>query len=136
MIPVFIGSWATDTCAYFAGYFFGKHKLAPVISPKKTVEGSIGGILGTLILMLTYSYIGAEVCDVRVNAVNVIILSLICGGVSQLGDLCASVIKREQGIKDYGHIMPGHGGVMDRFDSVLFAAPVVYYFIESLPIFI
>ncbi len=132
---IFVGAWITDSCAYFAGRAFGKHKLAPVISPKKTVEGSIGGIVGTALIMCLYGFLVGEFTAVQPHYPQLIILGLLCGVISQLGDLSASAIKREYGIKDYGKIMPGHGGVMDRFDSVLFVAPLVYHFVGMFPIF-
>ena len=125
---IFIGSWITDTCAYFTGFAIGKHKLAPSVSPKKTIEGSI---------LAAYTAIMGNIMDsITVNVTSAICVGLICGVISQFGDLCASVIKRENNIKDFGKIMPGHGGVMDRFDSFIFVAPVVYYFLNSFPIFI
>lgn len=133
---VLIGSWITDSCAYFAGYAFGKHKLAPSISPKKTIEGSVGGILGVSVILTAYAHVAANIFNITANISSAIIIGLICGVISQLGDLCASVIKRENNVKDFGNIMPGHGGVMDRFDSFLFVAPAVYYLLEVLPIFV
>lgn len=132
---VFVGAWITDSCAYFAGRAFGKHKLAPVISPKKTVEGSIGGIVGTALIMCLYGFLVGQFTAVSPRYIPLLALGLLCGVVSQLGDLSASAVKREYGIKDYGNIMPGHGGVMDRFDSVLFVAPLVYHFVSVFPIF-
>lgn len=132
---IFIGSWITDTCAYFCGMLFGKHKLAPTISPKKTVEGAAGGALGTMLVMTVYALCVKHFAAVNLNLPGVIILGILCGIFSQTGDLCASIIKREHGIKDFGHIMPGHGGVMDRFDSLIFVSPIVYYFISFFPIF-
>ena len=132
---IFIGSWITDTCAYFSGMLFGKHKLAPTISPKKTVEGAAGGALGTMLVMTVYALCVKHFAAVNLNLPGVIILGILCGIFSQTGDLCASIIKREHGIKDFGHIMPGHGGVMDRFDSLIFVSPIVYYFISFFPIF-
>lgn len=119
---VFIIAWGTDTFAYLTGMLFGKTKLCPKISPKKTVEGSIGGILGAVILTFFYT-----------NYFNLfpmwkfILISMMGAVLAQVGDLTASKIKRITGIKDYGFIMPGHGGVLDRFDSILFIAPYVYY---------
>ncbi|MBR2884910.1 MAG: phosphatidate cytidylyltransferase [Clostridia bacterium] len=134
---IFIGSWITDTCAYFTGFAIGKHKLAPSVSPKKTIEGSIGGIVGVTVILAAYTAIMGNIMDsITVNVTSAICVGLICGVISQFGDLCASVIKRENNIKDFGKIMPGHGGVMDRFDSFIFVAPVVYYFLNSFPIFI
>ena len=131
---IFIGCWVTDSFAYFAGVFFGKHKLAPVISPKKTVEGSIGGILGVTAVTMAYGALLSNIFGYEANLFNAAIMGAVCGVVSQLGDLCASVIKREHKIKDYGNIMPGHGGVMDRFDSIIFVAPAVYYLMSVLPV--
>ena len=136
VLVVLIGSWITDTCAYFTGFFLGKHKLAPEISPKKTVEGSIGGVLGVILILVAYAYAIGNIMNVSVNLVSVVIIGLVAGIVSQFGDLCASIIKREHNIKDFGNIMPGHGGVMDRFDSLLFVAPAVYYILKFYPIFV
>jgi len=136
VLVILIGCWITDTCAYFSGYFFGKHKLAPEISPKKTVEGSIGGVLGVVIIMVAYAHITANIFDLSVNTISAIVIGLTAGVFSQFGDLCASIIKREHNIKDFGNIMPGHGGVMDRFDSLIFVAPIVYYILKFYPIFI
>lgn len=134
---IFIGSWITDTCAYFTGLAIGKHKLAPSISPKKTIEGSMGGVVGVTVILAAYTAVFGNIIDgITVNITSAVCLGLICGVISQFGDLCASVIKRENNIKDFGKIMPGHGGVMDRFDSFIFVAPVVYYFLNSFPIFI
>ena len=135
VLVVLIGSWITDTCAYFAGYFFGKHKLAPEISPKKTIEGSIGGIIGVMIIIVAYAYVAGNIMNVSVNIYSAIAAGLVAGIVSQFGDLCASIIKREHNVKDFGNIMPGHGGVMDRFDSLLFVAPALYYILKFFPIF-
>ncbi len=136
VLVILIGCWITDSCAYFSGYFFGKHKLAPAISPKKTVEGSIGGVLGVIIIMVAYAYVAGNIMNVSVNLVSAAVIGFTTGVVSQFGDLCASIIKREHNIKDFGNIMPGHGGVMDRFDSLMFVAPAVYYILKFFPIFI
>lgn len=132
---IFVGAWLTDTFAYFTGRAFGKHKLAPVISPKKTVEGSVGGIIGTALSMALYGFIVGRFTAFVPSYPALIGLGLACGVISQLGDLSMSAIKREYNIKDYGNIMPGHGGIMDRFDSVLFVAPLVYHFVRFIPIF-
>ena len=119
-----IGTWASDTFAYFAGSFFGRHKLCPSISPGKTVEGFVGGLIGT-----TASVAGLGVLfgfDVQVMAV----LGLCICIIATLGDLVESVMKRYTGIKDSGHIIPGHGGIWDRFDSVIYTVPFVYYFVQ------
>lgn len=121
---VFITAFGTDIFAYFAGVTLGKHKLCPKISPKKSIEGSIGGMLGSIILCLVFSMIFA-----KNMMIHCIIIGALGGIVSQFGDLTASIFKRKMGIKDYGNLIPGHGGIMDRFDSVLFTGPMVYYYI-------
>jgi phosphatidate cytidylyltransferase len=121
---VFLTAFGTDSMAYFTGYAIGKHKLAPKISPKKTVEGSIGGILGSVLLCGLFGYF-----MIPRLLLHCIIIGVIGGVISQLGDLTASIFKRKMGIKDYGNLIPGHGGILDRFDSVLFTAPMVYYYI-------
>lgn len=122
---VFIIAFGTDTFAYFAGNKFGKRKLCPKISPNKTVEGSIGGIIGSLILTVIFAMI------MNLDALlRLMILAVISSIISQLGDLVASRIKRVSGIKDYGKLIPGHGGVLDRFDSIILVAPVIYYFVR------
>lgn len=123
---VFIIAWCTDTFAYFFGRAFGKHKLSPEVSPKKTVEGSIGGILACMFALLVYS-IAVGSGHIAFHVVQLLVLGFFGSVVAQIGDLSASLIKRHTGIKDYGKIMPGHGGILDRFDSILFTAPVVYY---------
>lgn len=122
---IFLMAFGTDTFAYFAGNLFGKHKLSPKISPNKTIEGSIGGIIGSLIITILYaSY-------VSINPLwKLVIMSILTSIISQLGDLVASKIKRMTGIKDFGKLMPGHGGVLDRFDSIILTAPVIYYFVR------
>lgn len=124
-------AWGGDTFAYFAGRFFGKHKLAPIVSPQKTVEGAIGGILGCVLLgeICTYVYQNiADKSDIFFHGVApafylvVAVLGVIAAVLGILGDLFASVVKRQHGIKDYGTIFPGHGGILDRFDSVLFVS--------------
>lgn len=124
---VFIIAFGTDTFAYITGNLIGKRKLSPKISPNKTIEGSIGGILGAVLLSIVY----ANLIGIK-EPINIIIISFIGSIVSQIGDLTASKIKRIAQIKDYGFIMPGHGGVLDRFDSIIFATPVVYYCISIL----
>ncbi len=120
---VFIGAWVTDGAAYFVGRAIGKHKLIPDVSPKKTVEGAIGGSIFCALSFLAYGLVVAHFSDSTVNAVEIIIAGLIISVISQFGDLIASLIKRHYGIKDYGKIFPGHGGVMDRFDSIISIAP-------------
>lgn len=121
---VVLTAFGTDIMAYFSGFLFGKHKLCPKISPKKTIEGSIGGTLGSVILSGLFGYFFAP--EVLVHC---LIIGVLGGIVSQFGDLTASIFKRKMGIKDYGNLIPGHGGILDRFDSVLFTGPMVYYYI-------
>lgn len=125
---IFICSWICDTCAYCTGMLFGKHKLAPKLSPKKSVEGSVGGILGSVLIGILYAFL------IKEHLVSIenpyIACALICGlgaVISQLGDLAASGIKRNYEVKDYGKLIPGHGGILDRFDSVIFTAPGIYF---------
>ncbi len=129
-------AWIADTGAYFAGTFFGKHKLCPEISPKKTVEGFFGGIVTDIVVMVAFALIYSLISGAHVHYLWLIFAGTVCAIISVLGDLSASVLKRQQGLKDFGNIMPGHGGVMDRFDSVLFTVPA-FYALECLyPIFI
>ncbi|WP_298022773.1 phosphatidate cytidylyltransferase [uncultured Dysosmobacter sp.] len=121
----FILSFACDTFAYFAGLTLGKHKLAPKVSPKKTIEGSIGGLLGNVVCGLLFAFVMDRWFGGSIGYGPMVILALLCGMVAQLGDLSFSLIKREFGIKDYGHLFLEHGGVLDRFDSVLFVTPVI-----------
>lgn len=122
---VFVAAWVTDTMAYFTGRFLGKHKLCPNISPKKTIEGSVGGVVFCALSFLLYGFIVQKIVGVTPNYAMLFISGLALSLVSQIGDLAASLIKREHGVKDYGKLMPGHGGVMDRFDSILAVAPVL-----------
>lgn len=118
---IFLCSWGCDTCAYCVGMLIGKHKMAPVLSPKKSVEGGIGGVAGAALLGVIY----AAATDGPMAE-----YALICAVgalISMVGDLAASAIKRNQGIKDYGKLIPGHGGILDRFDSVIFTAPAIYF---------
>ncbi|MDO5402737.1 MAG: phosphatidate cytidylyltransferase [Eubacteriales bacterium] len=126
---IFVASWGNDTFAYFTGVLFGKHKMAPVLSPKKSVEGAVGGIAGATILGLIYGYIvGPEIEGMFLSpAITFAAASCIGALLAIVGDLCASAIKRNYEIKDYGKLIPGHGGIMDRFDSVIFTAPAVYW---------
>ena len=124
LLPL-VAAWGSDTCALFAGMFFGKHKLAPVVSPKKTVEGAIGGVLGATLLTVLVVLLYNKLTPIDIPLWGAVLLGSIGAVIGQLGDLTFSVIKRHTGIKDYGHIFPGHGGVLDRFDSVVFVAPVV-----------
>ena len=121
----FVLSFACDTFAYFAGRAFGKHKLAPKVSPKKTIEGSIGGIAGNVVCGLLFVLVMDRAFGAGISYGAMALLALLCSIVAQVGDLSFSLIKREFGIKDYGHLFLAHGGVLDRFDSVLFVTPVI-----------
>lgn len=126
---IVIGSWGSDTCAYCVGKLFGKHHFSE-LSPKKTIEGCVGGVLGAGLIAFIYSFFFPihEMGSVRVPIAFVFpIVAIICAGISQVGDLAASAIKRNYNVKDYGKVIPGHGGILDRFDSVIFVAPFVYY---------
>ena len=118
-ILIFLGAWMTDIFAYFTGKLFGKHKLIPDVSPKKTIEGSIGGIVFCTISFVLYALVIDAVFDMYIRLTFLIVSGVLVSIVSQIGDLIMSVIKRHYGIKDYGKIFPGHGGMLDRFDSVL-----------------
>lgn len=126
---VFLIGFGSDTFAYFAGRLFGKHKLAKELSPKKTIEGSIGGIIGAMILCAVYGYFMFK--SGKIEDLSKLKWLILMGGVgsilSQIGDLVASAIKRQTGIKDFGKLLPGHGGILDRFDSNFFTAPFVYF---------
>ena len=124
---IFISSWLSDTAAYYSGRFLGKHKLCPKVSPKKTVEGSIGGFLGATIFGLIvnkYIYI--------MPIYHYFIIGALCGIFGQFGDLVASSVKRYVGIKDYSNLIPGHGGILDRFDSIIFSATVIFYYLTFI----
>ena len=124
---IFLCSWGCDTCAYCVGVLIGKHKMAPVLSPKKSIEGAVGGVLGAALLGAIYA---AATGAYNPNPAHTpLIYAIICAVgalVSMVGDLAASAIKRQENIKDYGTLIPGHGGILDRFDSVIFTAPVIY----------
>ena len=130
----FIGAWLPDTAAYFVGSAIGKHKLIESISPKKTVEGSVGALAGAVI---SYGIYGGILIAMgfQVHYVPLLILAILCGAVAQLGDLSASLMKRAYGAKDFGNMIPGHGGMLDRVDSLMFITPVVYCFISLFPVF-
>lgn len=125
---VFLGSWGSDTCAYCIGCLFGKHKAFPRLSPKKSIEGCIGGIAGAALVCGIYALcLNHFFSDVSVSVIGYAVLGMAASVVSQIGDLAASALKRNYGIKDYGKLIPGHGGILDRFDSILFTAPIIYY---------
>ena len=139
-VLIFGVPWIADSAAYFVGSAIGKHRLCPAISPKKTVEGAIGGVVFATILPLLFGLIfknvyAAENTWIEVNWLILPVIGLVNSLVSILGDLLFSVIKRKCGIKDYGSIMPGHGGLLDRFDSVILCVPFVYFISKYVPIF-
>jgi len=121
---VLLCAFGSDIFAYFSGVFLGKHKMCPHLSPKKTWEGAVGGVLGSALVCGLFGYF---LCPQYL--VHCIIIGVIGSPISMCGDLTASAYKRKMGIKDYGNLIPGHGGIMDRFDSVLFTGPFVYYYI-------
>lgn len=123
ILLVFIGAWVTDGAAYFVGRALGKHKLIPDVSPKKTIEGAIGGSVFCAISFVIFGFAAGKITTSSANLIEMIIAGLAISVISQFGDLIASLIKRHYGIKDYGKLFPGHGGVMDRFDSIIAIAP-------------
>lgn len=130
---IFISSWGSDTCAYVVGMAFGKHRMTPLLSPKKTIEGAVGGVLGAMLLGAVFAAVPlTKFLDIP----NPVFVSAIACGIaaliSMIGDLTASGIKRDYEIKDYGSLIPGHGGVLDRFDSVIFTAPAIYFALSFL----
>lgn len=132
---IFICSWGCDTCAYCVGMLFGKHKMAPVLSPKKSVEGAIGGVVGAALLAVLFGVLFRRQMGFTMS--QTVWLAVICAVgalLSMVGDLAASAIKRNYDIKDYGKLIPGHGGILDRFDSVIFTAPFVYLVATWLPL--
>lgn len=138
MIAIF-SAWIADTGAYFAGSFFGKHKLCPEISPHKTIEGVIGGFVLNIIAMMLFGYLFHAIWyayRVEISYVTLLIIGIGSTIMSILGDLSFSLIKRSCHIKDFSQAIPGHGGILDRFDSVIFVAPFVFYLVKIMPIVI
>ena len=132
MLP-FVAAYCSDTGAFFAGRAFGKRKLIPNVSPNKTVAGAIGGVAGAVAGMVIYGLIVKYACGITVSFPLLLLYGLLGSPAAQLGDLSFSLIKREFKIKDYGNLLPGHGGMLDRVDSVVFAAPLMYCLIILLP---
>lgn len=130
----FILAMVSDTGAYFAGRFFGKHKLAPVVSPNKTIEGVIGGVVGTVLAMILYCLIMQFGFKLQVNYFYAVIYGLFGALAGVFGDLSFSAIKRQVGIKDYGNLIPGHGGILDRFDSMTLVAPLTEALLLLIPV--
>ncbi len=130
---VFLCSWGCDTFAYCAGMLFGKHKMAPKLSPKKSIEGAVGGVVGAALLGALYAFgVGRLAPGADADILQYAVICGVGGIISQVGDLAASAIKRNHDIKDYGTLIPGHGGILDRFDSVIFTAPIIYYLTVAL----
>ena len=141
VILALAGAWLGDSGAFFVGTFLGKHKLCPNISPKKTIEGAIGGVITVGIVFAVYAFFyqmvqNARGIDFTINYLLLICIGFVCGILGIIGDLCASLLKRQHELKDFGKIMPGHGGLMDRFDSVLFVLPFMTFILSSINIFI
>lgn len=135
LIPIpFVVAFSSDAGAYFAGSFFGKHKLAPVVSPNKTVEGVVGGLASAMVGMLIYGVILQLVFRLQVSYGAALFYGLLGSAVGVFGDLCFSIIKRLSGIKDFGTLIPGHGGFYDRFDSMVTVAPLMEALILLLPV--
>lgn len=132
LLPL-VAAFMSDTCAFFTGIAIGKHKLAPELSPKKTIEGSAGGFVGAIAFCCIYGLVMQIAFDLQVNYLYLAIYGALGGIISQVGDLSFSYIKRQYSIKDFGNIFPGHGGVLDRFDSVIFCAPLIEILIWLLP---
>ena len=123
---LFFAAWGTDIFAYIIGKNFGKHHFTD-ISPNKTIEGCIGGIIGAVILVTLYTLTCQYIFHVEFNYIIVILISLVLSVLSQIGDLSASAVKRYTGIKDFSNLIPGHGGMLDRIDSIVFIAPFAYF---------
>ena len=125
---VFLCSWGCDTCAYCVGVLIGKHKMAPKLSPKKSIEGAVGGVLGSALLTALYCFIFRNHMNIDATEIAILaVIAAVAGLISMVGDLCASAIKRNYDIKDYGKLIPGHGGILDRFDSMIITAPIIYF---------
>ncbi len=124
---IFLSSWGCDTCAYCVGMLFGRHKMSPKLSPKKSIEGAVGGVAGAGLLGAIYALVtGGRMTGAHAPVLEFVLICVAGAVISMVGDLAASAIKRNHDIKDYGNLIPGHGGILDRFDSVIFTAPVIY----------
>lgn len=132
VLLIFVSSWGNDTCAYLVGRAIGKHKMSPILSPKKSIEGLIGGIVGAGILGVVFGLIYNHFMQVAHSVWIFALIGAVCALPAVIGDLAASAIKRNNDIKDYGKLIPGHGGILDRFDSIIFTAPIMYYLILYL----
>lgn len=133
---IFLCSWGCDTCAYCVGMLIGKHKMSPKLSPKKSVEGAVGGVVGAALLTFVYSRVFMEAMGITMTQILILsAISAVGALISMVGDLTASAIKRNYEIKDYGTLIPGHGGILDRFDSVIFTAPIIYFLAANFIVF-
>ncbi len=136
MIMIFICAWTTDAGGYVFGRMFGRHKMTPVISPKKTIEGALGGMAASIACLTAFAYCIDLLCpETEVNYPLILLYGIFGAGCAILGDLTASLIKRNFGAKDFGNLIPGHGGIMDRFDSVWFVAPMIFLAMQFAPVF-
>ncbi len=126
---IYIGAWGSDTCAYCVGKLIGKHKMPSKLSPNKTIEGCLGGVAGAALIGFIFAAVFYDNKDIWWQLP---LIGAVSSVISQIGDLAASAIKRNHDIKDYGNLIPGHGGILDRFDSIIFTAPVVYYLVEFI----
>lgn len=130
---IFLCSWGSDTCAYCVGMLIGKHKMSPKLSPKKSVEGAVGGVVGAALLTALYAAVCSGQMQVSVSEIWALAaVSAVGALISMVGDLAASAIKRNYDIKDYGKLIPGHGGILDRFDSVIITAPIIYFLASTV----
>ncbi len=137
IVLIILCAWASDSGGFIFGKLFGRHKLTPKISPKKTVEGAVGAVFASIGACLIFAYcIDVFISSITVNYISLAVLTFIGGFCAMFGDLVASLIKRSFGVKDFGTLIPGHGGIMDRFDSVLFVAPFMYIAMTMFPVFI
>lgn len=128
---ILIAAWGTDTCAYFVGSKFGKHKFSE-ISPKKSIEGCIGGTIGSIIISLIYTFAINKFVGLDISYIYIVLIGFVLSILSQIGDLSASSIKRTVAIKDFGNLIPGHGGILDRIDSIIFIAPFAYFLLTLI----
>ncbi|MDR2073803.1 MAG: phosphatidate cytidylyltransferase [Oscillospiraceae bacterium] len=134
VLLVFALAWACDVGAYISGTGFGRNKLCPDVSPGKTVEGAVGGFLASIFFTFMCAFAFKLIFNLNINFLNLALLSILGTPIAILGDLCFSIIKRTSHVKNFSNLIPGHGGVLDRFDSVIFTAPYVYIFLNFMPV--